>query len=71
MRVRFSLGDKLAERSALVRAWLCAGDLVYDLAKVYAHELICESVLHEFGPSSNAERFSLIAVNDCEMCHQY
>jgi acyl-CoA oxidase len=57
--------------NAQLRAWLQAADLVYDLAKIYAHELIVTSVVQHFGVSGNAERFSLMAVNDCEMCHQY
>ena len=65
-------GGKAAP-NALTHAWLRAGDLVYDLAKAYAHELICSSVLANFGPSSNLQRFALAAVseNRCEMCQQY
>ena len=58
-------------KASQVQAWLSAGDLVYDLAKVYAHELILFSVVENFGMSSNSEVFSLMALNDCEMCHQY
>ena len=57
--VRFADGKQAA--NANVRAWLSSGDLVYDLAKLYAHELICESVVGNFGRSSNSERFSLSA----------
>jgi len=57
--------------NAQLRAWLQAADLVYDLAKIYAHELICASVVRAYGVSAHAERFSMMAVNDCEMCHQY
>jgi len=54
-----------------VQAWLAAGDLVYDLAKMHAQELICAAVVESFGDSSNSERFAIMSLNDCEMCHQY
>ena len=64
-------GKSGKNHGAQVHAWLSAGDLVYDLAKVYAHELILFSVVKEFGMSSNSAIFSLMALNDCDMCHQY
>jgi len=72
-RTRGGTRDGTAAKSALSRAWLRAGDLVYDLAKAYAHELITHAVLTHFGPSANLERFALAAVSEtrCELCQQY
>lgn len=65
-------------RADRVDAWLEAGDLVYDLAKCHAHELIFESVsqmsrLHGQGGMERAEQFklSILGMQSCDMCHQY
>jgi len=64
-------GGKMSKRDARLRAWLDAGDAIYDLAKVHAQALIHAQIVKRYGTTTDSERFASIANSACEVCQQY
>jgi len=62
---------KMSKRDARLRAWLDAGDAIYDLAKVHAQALIHAQIVKRYGTTTDSERFASIANSACEVCQQY
>jgi len=52
-------------------AWLHAGDLVYDVAKIHAQQIIHSTVERHFGRSRDTELFCNMSATDCKLCHAY
>mmetsp|Transcript_8558 Transcript_8558/g.21505 ORF Transcript_8558/g.21505 Transcript_8558/m.21505 type:complete len:334 (+) Transcript_8558:1-1002(+) len=52
-------------------AWLRAGDLVYDVAKVHAQQIIHSTVEQSFGRSRDTDIFCTMSATDCMLCHVY
>ncbi|OLQ03591.1 Acyl-coenzyme A oxidase-like protein [Symbiodinium microadriaticum] len=52
-------------------AWLQAGELVYDVAKTHAQQLIHSTVEERCGRSVETDRFMDMCISDCEARHVY
>mmetsp|Transcript_26433 Transcript_26433/g.47686 ORF Transcript_26433/g.47686 Transcript_26433/m.47686 type:complete len:621 (+) Transcript_26433:61-1923(+) len=61
----------ISKAQAETDAWLHAGDLVYDVAKTHAQQLIHSAVEQQLGPSHDTDRFLDMSVSDCEARHMY
>jgi len=61
----------ISKAQAETDAWLHAGNLVYDVAKTHAQQLIHHAVEQQLGPSQDTDRFLDMSVSDCEARHMY
>jgi acyl-CoA oxidase len=69
--VRQSSRPGQSKTQAETDAWLQAGDLVYDVAKTHAQQLIHSTVEEEFGRSEETDQFLDVSLSDCQARHVY
>jgi len=61
----------MTKAQADTEAWLQAGQLIYDVAKTQAQQLIHGTVEAACGPSLDTRRFLEMCISDCEARHVY
>eukprot|EP00931_Biecheleriopsis_adriatica_P053850 TRINITY_DN31617_c0_g1_i1.p1 TRINITY_DN31617_c0_g1~~TRINITY_DN31617_c0_g1_i1.p1 ORF type:complete len:636 (+),score=114.92 TRINITY_DN31617_c0_g1_i1:24-1910(+) len=59
----------MSKAEAETEAWLQAGDLVYNVAKTHAQQLIHSTVEEHCGRSRDTDRFLDMSLSDCEAKH--